>query len=112
MWVQQDQLDLMSFQHSSVSLETGYQTELRGFPQTTQENNGITVSTEHSPSWEANSSTVSHEISHILGNPMFITVFTTAVLSTSQDKRVRFFLAINNYQYKRILTVLPWKRKK
>jgi len=32
----------------------------------------------------------------LYGTPRFITILTTAVLSTSQDKRVRFFLVTNN----------------
>ena len=33
---------------------------------------------EQSPSWEANTSSPSQEIAHILGNSEFITAFTTA----------------------------------
>ena len=40
-----------------------------------------TASTEHSPSWEANTSTFS-KFPTFYGTPMFITIFTTAVLST------------------------------
>jgi hypothetical protein len=67
----------------------------------------ITASTEHSP-WGANTSTVT-KFPTCYGTPRFIAVFTTALLSTSQEQRVRFFLVINDYKHKRVLKVSLWK---